>query len=85
MTELTQYPAITAVCYLLGLGVKASPIPDKFIPLLCGVSGAALGVAAWVTMPAVADSWLSALALGVVSGLAATGADQAVKCLQEKA
>ena len=74
--------AITALCWLLGEGVKLSPLDNKFIPLLCGVFGALLGVAAHFLVPGFpADDLLSAAALGAVSGLAATGAYEAVKNL----
>ena len=32
--------AITALCSLLGEGVKISPLDNRYIPLLCGALGA---------------------------------------------
>lgn len=74
---------ITALVYIIGLGVKASPLNNKWIPAICGVSGILLGIAAMYfgtpDFPAV--DLLTAAAVGGVSGLAATGIDQAVKQL----
>ncbi len=43
---IASVAAITVICYLVGLCVKAVPgVEDKYIPICCGVAGAALGVA----------------------------------------
>jgi len=68
---------ISVICYLVGEAVKLSPLDNKWIPLICGVAGAALGIAGMHSMANFpAQDVLSALAVGIVSGLAATGADQ---------
>ena len=76
--------SITVVCYLIGLGVKASTLDDKFIPVIVGAIGGLLGIVGFYTgMPDFpATDIITALAVGIVSGLAATGADQAVKQLK---
>jgi hypothetical protein len=78
--------SITVTCYLLALGIKALGLDAKWLPVLCGVMGGGLGLAALYMgvqdFPA-ADP-LTALAVGIVSGLAATGADQIVKQLGDK-
>ena len=74
--------AITVICYLVGLVVKASPWNnDKYIPIACGLVGGVLGaVGLWLGLPDFpAGDPLTAVAVGIVSGLAATGVDQAVK------
>lgn len=74
--------AITVICYLIGMLVKASGLDNKWIPIICGVCGLALGLAAMVIMPDFpATDYITAAAIGVVSGLAATGADQIIKQL----
>lgn len=74
--------AITVICYLIGMLVKASGLDNKWIPIICGVCGLALGLAAMVIMPDFpATDYITAAAIGVVSGLAATGADQVIKQL----
>ena len=73
--------AITVICYLVGLVVKASPFSnDKYIPIACGLVGGVLGVAGLYFMPDFpASDPLTAVAVGIVSGLAATGVNQMVK------
>jgi hypothetical protein len=83
MSEVITVPAIIALCYLAGLGLKAvgNETLDKFIPACCGVIGTILGVVAFYTIPNFipGDNWLSAAATGAVSGLAATGINQIYK------
>ena len=75
--------AITVVAYLIGLIVKATGLNNKWIPCICGVCGAVLGLLALQVMPDFpATDYITATAVGVVSGLAATGVDQAVKQLK---
>lgn len=81
---IASVAAITVVCYLAGLTVKAMPWDGgRYIPVLCGLVGGGLGlIALYVPVAGFpADDPLTALAVGIVSGLAATGADQAKKQL----
>ena len=74
--------AITIICYLIGEIAKAVPIDNKWIPVICGICGLALGIAGMFIMPDFpANDYITAAAVGIVSGLAATGADQVVKQL----
>ena len=77
--------AITVVCYLLGMFCKTSEyIEDKYIPVIVGLLGAILGVASWLSIPGFpADDWLAAVEIGIASGLASTGVNQAYKQLKE--
>ena len=80
---IASVAAITVICYLAGLIAKALPLDDRYIPIVCGVCGAVLGVAGlYLGLPdfPAADP-VTALAVGIVSGLAATGVDQAGKQL----
>jgi hypothetical protein len=84
--EMVGVASITVACYLLALGIKALGLDAKWLPVLCGIMGGGLGLAALYmgaqNFPA--SDPLTALAVGIVSGLAATGADQIVKQLGEK-
>jgi hypothetical protein len=73
--------AMSVICYLIGMGIKVSKINDKFIPVICGIFGAILGVVGFVIkMPDFpAQDPITAVAVGIVSGLAATGANQIYK------
>ena len=83
---IANVTAITAICYLVGQIVKVSPLDSKFVPTICGVVGAILGpVALIMGVPDFpATDYLTAVAVGIVSGLAATGVHQAVKQLAGK-
>ena len=75
--------AITVITYLIGMGCKAwEKLDNKFVPVICGFVGASLGVVAMKTMPDFpAKDILNAIAIGIVSGLASTGANQVKKQL----
>ena len=75
---------ITVICFLVGQVVKATGLDNKWIPIICGVVGAALGIAGMFIMPDFpAGDYLTAAAVGIVSGLAATGINQVYKQLTE--
>ena len=80
-------PAITIICLLVGMVVKhlIHAIPNEAIPVICGVVGAVLGVVGLYTMPDFpAGDVLGAIAVGIVSGLGATGLHQVYKQIAEK-
>ena len=55
---------------------------ERWIPTVCAVLGGILGVVGLYVMPGFpANDVITAAAIGMVSGLAATGAHQAVKQL----
>ena len=77
---------ITVICYLVGVIIKATPWNNnKIIPVACGLTGAVLGAVALATgMPeSPAGDYITAVAVGIVSGLAATGVNQAAKQLNK--
>ena len=77
---IASVAVITVICYLIGMAVKATAIENKWIPIVVGVSGGVLGV---VGMQIMADfpatDYLTAVAVGIVSGLASTGVNQIAK------
>lgn len=73
--------AIVIICLLIGMIVKAVGIPSKWVPCICGVCGGILGAVAFLAAPIPefpAQDTITAVAVGIVSGLAATGAHQVV-------
>ena len=78
---IASVAAITAICYLAGVGCKASEkVKDELIPVVCGVTGGIRGVAGMYLMPDFpAGDVINAAAIGITSGLAATGANQVLK------
>lgn len=78
--EVATVVSIVVICYLIGFGIKLSPLDDKWIPLCVGVAGAILGVVGMHVIPNYpADNIMDAVAVGIVSGFAATGIDQAFR------
>lgn len=81
ITSVGTVMAIVVITYLVGLGAKnISAIKDEVIPVIVGVCGGVLGVAGMFVMPDFpAHDILNAIAIGIVSGLASTGVNQAWK------
>lgn len=83
-TGAVSVVGITVVCYLIGMIAKATAIDNKWIPVIVGVAGAILGVVGmYVITDFPAADVINALAVGIVSGLASTGADQIKKISQQ--
>ena len=82
--EVATVVGIVVISYLIGMGVKASKLDDKWIPLIVGCCGGILGVVGMFTMTGFpADNYIDAVAVGIASGLAATGVHQLGKQLSE--
>ena len=65
---ITSVAAITVVCYLAAAVMKATELPNKWLPVICGVCGGLLGLAAMRLMPEYpADDIITAVAVGIVS------------------
>lgn len=81
---MTSVVAITVICYLAAQALKATAMDNKWLPVICGLCGGILGVVGWRVMAGYpAEDVLTAIAVGIVSGLAATGADQVYKQLKQ--
>ena len=80
---IANVTAITVICYLICEGVKTTKLDNKYIPVIAGFVGAILGLVGYLThMPDFpAQDVLTAIAVGIVSGLASTGANQIGKQL----
>ena len=85
---IASVAAITVAAYIVGALVKLWPaVPNKVIPVICGLVGGVLGIVAllWLPIPDFpAGDPISAFAVGVVSGLAATGVNQVAKQLSKE-
>ena len=80
---IANVAVITVLVYLIAVGIKATPLDNKWLPVICGVSGIILGLAAlYLGMPDFpAHDPINAAAIGAVSGIAATGINQIGKQL----
>ena len=75
MFGLAGVAAITVICYLASEGVKVTALDNKYIPPICGALGGILGlVALYMAIPDFpATDYITAIAVGIESGFAATG------------
>lgn len=83
LAQFAPCAAIVVVCVLLGMALKWKFDGDErkiaAIPWLLALVGGALGIVARVVMPEYGSvDYLTALAIGIVSGLGAGGAYQVV-------
>jgi hypothetical protein len=80
---IASVAAITVICYLVAQAIKATPLENKWLPIISGAIGGVLGVVGFYVMPDFpADDIITAVSVGIVSGLAATGAHQIYKQLK---
>ena len=77
---IVAIPVITVIVFLVVEAVKATPLDNKWMPVIAGGFGGVLGVVAMFVMTDFPGSDpLTAIAIGIVSGLGATGAHQVYK------
>ena len=82
---IAAIPVITIIVFLAVEAVKATSLDNKWLPVIAGGFGGILGVVAMMVMPEFpATDPLTAIAIGIVSGLAATGAHQVYKQLTKE-
>ena len=82
---IAAIPVITIIVFLVVEAVKATPLDNKWLPVIAGGCGGILGVVAMMVMTDFpANDPLTAIAVGIVSGLAATGAHQVYKQLTKE-
>ena len=84
MFEFATVASIVVVCYFIGELAKRTPIDNKWIPVICGGFGLILGIVGMYTIPDFpANDIIGAMAVGISSGMGATGAHQIYKQLRE--
>lgn len=86
LTTMGTSLTIVVITYVIGLAVKAIPsIKDNLIPVIVAICGGALGVLGMYIIPEFpAQDIMTAISVGMVSGLASTGANQVYKQLSTK-
>ena len=82
--ELIIIPTLTVICYLATEIFKLF-VKKKYLPVISGTAGAILGVIAFYITPNLIENSniLTAISIGIVSGLAATGTNQIFKQLKK--
>ncbi len=82
---IASVAAITAICYVIGMALKAWGRVDKYIPCIMGALGMVLGAVGLHVMPDYpANDIITAIAVGAVSGWGATGINQIFKQLSKE-
>ena len=74
---IASVAGITVICYLAAQAVKATNLDNKWLPVICGV----LVVGLYWIPEYPAQDIITAIAVGIMSGLAATGVNQVYKQL----
>lgn len=82
--DLTNYITIlpiTIICLLIGMGLKQiNKIPNKFIPVIVGLIGGLIAIPAMYIMKDFpANDVITAISIGIMSGLSSTGVHQVYK------
>lgn len=81
--EYVTYPAIVVIVYLACQAIKATPLDNKWLPVIAGTLGAILGFAAPYVVPGFpAKDAYDAIAIGITSGFSATAVNQIYKQLK---
>lgn len=80
---MTTVVVITIIAYLVGEAVKLLPFDvNEWIPVVCGFVGGCLGAVGMYVVPDYpAGDIMTAIAVGIVSGFAATGVHQVYRQL----
>lgn len=82
---IASVAGITVICYLAAQAVKATNLDNKWLPVICGVLGGILGVVGLYWIPEYpAQDIITAIAVGIMSGLAATGVNRSISSYPEK-
>lgn len=87
--DLSSYATvlpIVIICYLIGYGCKVIKyIPNKYIPIIVGVVGGILAIPAVKIMPDFPTTdVITAVSIGIMSGLTSTGVNQVFKVMKTK-
>ena len=82
--DLSNYVTVVPIiiiCYIIGLICKAiEKVPDKFIPVIVGVAGGIIAIPAMSIMAEFpAADIITAISVGIMSGLTSTGVNQIYK------
>ena len=85
ITQTGTVLAIVVITYLIGLAVKqVKNVKDEVIPVIVGIAGGVLGVVGMYVIPDYpAHDIMNAIAVGIASGFASTGVNQAYKQIKK--
>ena len=83
--DLISIPTIMVISYLITEIFKLF-IKKKYLPVVAGASGLILGIISFYLIPELIGNTnlLTSIAIGIVSGLAATGSNQILKQIRKE-
>ena len=83
--DLISIPTIMVISYLITEIFKLF-IMKKYLPVVAGASGLILGIISFYLVPELIGNTnlLTSIAIGIVSGLAATGSNQILKQIRKE-
>lgn len=83
--DLISIPTIMVISYLITEIFKLF-IKKKYLPVVAGISGLILGIISFYLVPELIGNTnlLTSIAIGIVSGLAATGSNQILKQIRKE-
>ena len=83
--DLISIPTIMVISYLITEIFKLF-IKKKYLPVVAGASGLILGIISFYLVPELIGNTnlLTSIAIGIVSGLAATGSNQILKQIRKE-
>lgn len=86
ITTIGTSLVIVVLTYVVGMAAKNIPwVKNEWIPVIVAVAGGILGALGMTVIPEFpANDYMTAIAVGCVSGLASTGVNQAYKQLSTK-
>ena len=87
--DLSSYATVlpsVIICYLIGYGCKViKHVQNKYIPIIVGIAGGILAIPAVKIMPDFpATDVITAISIGIMSGLTSTGVNQVFKVVKAK-
>lgn len=88
MFDFIAIPAIVLICWFVGFCINSlstSQLATRLIPVICGVVGAVLAVIMFFSYPGIipADDIFTVIAIGIVSGLSATGLHETIEQIKK--
>ena len=85
--RMVSAPAIMVVTYLITEIFKLFfKNKEKYLPIIAGVTGGLIGLVSYIFVPGffIETDILTAIAIGIISGLGATGSNQLLKQFMKK-
>ena len=83
--ELIGIPGIVVISYMITEIFKTF-IKKRYLPIVAGITGCGLGIVSYLLKISImpAEDIITAAAIGIISGLAATGSNEVIKRIKKE-